>query len=280
MAQGKRTTTQPPARKKAKGTRSPKSSSVSPAKRPTRPTAVSRSDHNEPSLTIALRDFVKQAWIVLEPVTELQWNWHLDLICEYLTLIQQNKLKDALGTLCEGVIFNVLPRTMKSLLITVFFPAWVWTSDPARRFMFASYSEKLSTQHSVYRRCVMESDWYQKNWGHMFSFARIPASISSGTGIADWPLVYGHIATATGWTYHQIDQLTLWEANELFAYWQDYPPTHTLVAAYLMGGSTGRTSKRRPGNHNSYNADNFDDLSRIVATAGGCVNSKLPDVYR
>jgi len=120
---------------------------------------------------LTLKDFVHEAWHILEPVTDLQWNWHLDLICHYLTLIRNQRFKKVCGEL-EGIIFNVPPRTMKSLLITVFFPIWVWTSDPARRFMFVSYSEKLSTQHSVFRRSVIESDWYQQRWGRVFSFSR------------------------------------------------------------------------------------------------------------
>ncbi|HEY2171247.1 MAG TPA: phage terminase large subunit, partial [Candidatus Angelobacter sp.] len=72
----------------------------------------------------------------------------------------------------EGIIFNVPPRTMKSLLISVFFPIWVWTTKPERRFMFVSYSEKLSTQHSVFRRSIIESDWYQKEWSTVFSLSR------------------------------------------------------------------------------------------------------------
>jgi predicted phage terminase large subunit-like protein len=119
-----------------------------------------------------LAAFVQAAWPTLEPVTDLQWNWHLDLICEYLTLIKEGRLKHAFGQECEGIIFNVPPRTMKSLLITVLFPAWVWTADPARRWMFVSYAETLSTQHSVYRRNVLESEWYQQRWGQVFSFAK------------------------------------------------------------------------------------------------------------
>jgi predicted phage terminase large subunit-like protein len=61
---------------------------------------------------------------------------------------------------------------MKSLLISVFFPIWVWTTNPSRRFMFASYSEKLSTQHSILRRSLIESDWYKKDWGGQFSISR------------------------------------------------------------------------------------------------------------
>ena len=119
-----------------------------------------------------LKKFVEEAWQILEPVSDLQWNWHLSLICEYLTLIKENNFKETCGTHLEGIIFNVPPRTMKSLLITVFFPVWVWTTDPSRRFMFVSYSEKLSTQHSVFRRMVIDSDFYQQRWGKVFSFSK------------------------------------------------------------------------------------------------------------
>src|ERR1051326_3837400 len=121
---------------------------------------------------LSLENFVKEAWKILEPVSSLQWNWHHSLICEYLTLIKENQFKETCGQELEGIIFNVPPRTMKSLLITVFFPVWVWTSHPSRRFMFVSYSEKLSTQHSVFRRSVIESPWYQERWGGVFSFSK------------------------------------------------------------------------------------------------------------
>ena len=122
-------------------------------------------------LNLTLKEFVEQAWRLLEPVSTLVWNWHLDLICEYLTLIRDGQFKNVCGDL-EGIIFNVPPRTMKSLLITVFFPIWVWTTDPSRRFMFVSYSEKLSTQHSVFRRSIIGSPWYQEEWGSVFSLSR------------------------------------------------------------------------------------------------------------
>jgi predicted phage terminase large subunit-like protein len=122
-------------------------------------------------LELELKEFVERAWHLLEPVSTLAWNWHLDLICEYLTLIKDGQFKNVCGDL-EGVIFNVPPRTMKSLLISVFFPIWLWIADPSRRFMFVSYSEKLSTQHSVFRRSIIESDWYQERWGSVFSLSR------------------------------------------------------------------------------------------------------------
>ena len=113
-------------------------------------------------LKLSLKEFVKHAWGILEPVSTLVWSWHLDLICEYLTLIRDEKFKKVCGDL-EGIIFNVPPRTMKSLLISVFFPIWVWTTRPSCRFMFVSYSEKLSTQHSVFRRSIIESRGTKKS---------------------------------------------------------------------------------------------------------------------
>ncbi len=125
-----------------------------------------------PAYSPTLKEFVHEAWTHLEPVSPLVWNWHLDLICDYLTLIKNNGFKKKCGEELEGIIFNVPPRTMKSLLISVFFPIWVWTVDPSRRFMFVSYSEKLSTQHSIFRRRVIESAFYQRHWGKVFSLSR------------------------------------------------------------------------------------------------------------
>jgi predicted phage terminase large subunit-like protein len=139
---------------------------------PTAPALKPASTNKLQTPRYSLETFVKEAWAILEPVNVLQWNWHLSLICEYLTLIKENNFKRICGQDLEGIIFNVPPRTMKSLLITVFFPVWVWTTDPSRRFMFVSYSEKLSTQHSVFRRSVIESDWYQQRWGRVFSFSK------------------------------------------------------------------------------------------------------------
>ncbi len=135
------------------------------------PSAANASAEQAKVRELTLQVFVEEAWRILEPVSPLVWNWHLDLICEYLTLIRDEKFKTVCGDL-EGIIFNVPPRTMKSLLITVFFPIWVWTTNPARRFMFASYSEKLSTQHSIFRRSIIESDWYQERWSDVFSLSR------------------------------------------------------------------------------------------------------------
>lgn len=99
-----------------------------------------------------LRSFAYSAWNILEPSTPLAWNWHLDLIAEYLQLVRTSQI--------TRLILNVPPRTMKSRLATVIFPAWWWLTDPSRAFMSVSYSKDLTATHSRERREVLQSKWF------------------------------------------------------------------------------------------------------------------------
>ena len=68
------------------------------------------------------------------------------------------------------------------------------------------------------------------------------------------------------------------------AYWRDNPPTHVLVAAYLMGGNKKSSGRHRLGksgiDEKANSSSNFNDLIREVAFAGGTVTNKLPEIYR
>lgn len=70
---------------------------------------------------------------------------------------------------CRRLIINMPPRHMKSLLITVCFPVWVWLQKPETRWLFSSYSQELSTNHSLKRRRIIRSDWYQERWSERFT---------------------------------------------------------------------------------------------------------------
>lgn len=101
--------------------------------------------------------FAKAAWSILEPGNKLSWSWHYDLIAEHLMMAAERKTK--------RLLINIPPRTLKSILITVMFPVWVWTRVPSESFVCASYADKLSTEHSVKRRRLIESDWFKRIWG-------------------------------------------------------------------------------------------------------------------
>jgi hypothetical protein len=104
----------------------------------------------------SLAAFTRQAWGVIEPRTALDWSWHHDLIAEYLEEVEAGRI--------HRLIINVQPRSMKSILVSIMFPVWVWARRPAERFMCASYSAALATKHSRDRRGIVLSPWYQRNW--------------------------------------------------------------------------------------------------------------------
>jgi hypothetical protein len=82
---------------------------------------ASQQSATRPVRNVSLETFVREGWSLLEPVSTLCWTWHLSLICDYLTMVRDGKFRKQNPDL-EGIIFNVPPRTMKSLLISVFFP--------------------------------------------------------------------------------------------------------------------------------------------------------------
>jgi predicted phage terminase large subunit-like protein len=80
------------------------------------------------------------------------------------------------------------------LLATIFLSCWVWQRNPAERFMFASYSSALSTKHSVDRRALLQSPWYQNRWG---GIVRLADDLNQKTEFANTQR--GHmIATSVG----------------------------------------------------------------------------------
>src|SRR5713226_8846408 len=101
----------------------------------------------------SLREFVLQAWAIVEPSTPFVPGWHIDAISEHLEAITRGQIRN--------LLINVPPRHMKSLLVSVFWPAWEWILHPERRWMFASYAETLSIRDSVQCRRLIQSPWYQ-----------------------------------------------------------------------------------------------------------------------
>jgi predicted phage terminase large subunit-like protein len=107
-----------------------------------------------------LKDFVIQAWPVLEPSTEFVPGIHIDAICAHLQAVTENRI--------SNLIINVPPGHAKSLLVCVFWPAWVWINHPESRWLFASYREPLAVRDSLKCRRLIDSDWYQQRWGDRF----------------------------------------------------------------------------------------------------------------
>jgi len=102
--------------------------------------------------------FIEQAWGIIEPGTRYIDNWHIHLIGEYMLAVNKGQVK--------RLIINIPPRHMKSIEATVCYPAWTWTRNPGRRFIKVSYSDSLSRKHNILARDIINSPWYQGNWGN------------------------------------------------------------------------------------------------------------------
>ena len=107
--------------------------------------------------TRQLREFVRQAWPIIEPSTPFVPGWHIYAIIEHLEAISRGQIRK--------LLINVPPRHMKRLLVSVFWPAWEWIRWPDRRWLFASYAESLAIRDNVRSRRLIQSAWYQNNWG-------------------------------------------------------------------------------------------------------------------
>jgi predicted phage terminase large subunit-like protein len=102
--------------------------------------------------------FVQQSWPIVEPRTPYIHGRHIEVICAHLEALARGEI--------EKLLENIPPRYMKSRLVAVFFPAWVWGphGDPGARFIYASYKERLAMRDSLATRRIIESRWYQERW--------------------------------------------------------------------------------------------------------------------
>ncbi len=109
------------------------------------------------------RLFAQGAWKVIEPGTPLLWNWHLDVICDHLQAVFERRIK--------RLAITIAPGHAKSSFISVLFPIWCWINDPFSRWLCASHSLDLAVRDNKYRRDLIESDWFQERYGHLFKLS-------------------------------------------------------------------------------------------------------------
>ncbi|MDA0780980.1 MAG: phage terminase large subunit [Rickettsiales bacterium] len=106
-----------------------------------------------------LINFIEKTFHTVDPGTKFQENWHIDLIADRLEKVAEGKIK--------RLIINVPPRSLKSICVSVAWPAWVLGRNPSAKLMVASYSQILSLKHSMDCKLVMSSDWYKETFPYV-----------------------------------------------------------------------------------------------------------------
>jgi hypothetical protein len=98
--------------------------------------------------------FVGKCFQTLVPSQPFMMGWHLDLLAEYLEAVRLGQV--------TRLIINMPPRSLKSVMVSVAFPAWLLGHNPSAKIMAASYAQALAEKHSLDCRTIMQSAWYQQ----------------------------------------------------------------------------------------------------------------------
>jgi predicted phage terminase large subunit-like protein len=106
---------------------------------------------------IARRDFttfIQRCFESLSPSARYDRSWHIEAMAYHLEQVRLGKIK--------RLIINMPPRSLKSIVSSVAFPAFFLGHDPTKRLICVSYGSDLATKHANDCRSIMKSAWYRK----------------------------------------------------------------------------------------------------------------------
>ena len=107
----------------------------------------------EALLRADFRPFLEKVFTTLSPGQVFVPTWHLEAIAWQLERVRRGEIR--------RLIINLPPRSLKSIMASVAFPAFVLGHDPSQRLVCVSYSGDLAKKHSNDFRAVIESPWYK-----------------------------------------------------------------------------------------------------------------------
>ena len=102
--------------------------------------------------------FSERAFMTLNPTETFQDNWSLQVIAHYLNQCASRKI--------TRLLILVPPRSLKSIMASIAFPAYLLGRDPSTKIIAVSYNNELSTDLSNKTRSVIKSDWYSEAFPH------------------------------------------------------------------------------------------------------------------
>jgi predicted phage terminase large subunit-like protein len=83
----------------------------------------------------------------------------------------------------KRLLINVPPGSMKSMMVSVFWPAWEWgpMGLASMRYISSSYSEQYAMRDSRRMRDLVLSEWYRVRWGGDVVLSRVGERSFSNT---------------------------------------------------------------------------------------------------
>jgi predicted phage terminase large subunit-like protein len=97
--------------------------------------------------------FTEEVFAQVSPADKFQDNWSVGCMIEHLRAVELGQI--------PRLVINVPPRELKSITVTIAWPAWLMGKNASSRIIAASYGDALAKRHSLDTRLVMESDIYK-----------------------------------------------------------------------------------------------------------------------
>lgn len=150
-----------------------------------------REERKRQSSEGGLMHFVRYFWHILEPGRPLVEGWVMDAICEHLEAVTFGDIK--------RLLINVSPGSSKSLLTSVFWPAWEWgpMGQPQTRYVSFSYGSHLTERDNAKFRDLVRSPEYQELWGDKFNITK-DGEVKVGNDKTGWKFASSVGGVGTG----------------------------------------------------------------------------------
>jgi hypothetical protein len=97
--------------------------------------------------------FIHKCFNSLTPGAKFMPNWHIDALAFHLEQVRLGKIK--------RLIINIAPRSGKSIVCSVAFPAFTLGHDPTQRLIAVSYGSDLAIKHANDFRAILNTTWYR-----------------------------------------------------------------------------------------------------------------------
>jgi predicted phage terminase large subunit-like protein len=105
------------------------------------------------------KSFLHRSVRTLNPGVTFLLNWHIDAIAYQLERVRKGEV--------TRLIINLPPRYLKSLTVSVAFPAFLLGHDPRKKIFGISYGTELSAKHASDFRSIVQSAWYRRAFPNM-----------------------------------------------------------------------------------------------------------------
>jgi phage terminase large subunit-like protein len=147
--------------------------------------------------------FLREAWGELEPGVEFKDNWHVKAFCDHVQWMLEGWLV-ALGKgtpemrervlaswaehgldyiqgqlLVQNMIWNLPPGTLKSRILMVCAPAWMWLHEPAWSVCAISGNDDNVKRDSNAQRELVTSAWYRQTFNIKWRIMRRQDSVAN-----------------------------------------------------------------------------------------------------